>query len=52
MNPENMPNPVEFSCVFAVTSNLLFISGTYKNVRIFTVAVLTMSGWGVYKPDH
>ncbi|MBB4244291.1 MULTISPECIES: hypothetical protein [Rhizobium] len=52
MNPEIAANREKISKISAAFTKPLLKSTPYKNVRIFTVGVLTMSGGRVYKPDH
>jgi hypothetical protein len=42
----------KLSAIPGVLTKHCYVSVVYKNVRIFTAGVLTMLGWGVYKPDH
>jgi hypothetical protein len=53
-HPDNIFGPfgANFPTILAASIKFSYLSIIYKNVRIFTVGVLTSSGGRVYKPDH
>jgi hypothetical protein len=50
--PANAVSGAGFGCCFVTATKILIKPDTSKNVRIFTVLVLTCLWGGDYKPTH